>query len=89
MTGKPRTFAVLRTSRQLGLIGTLAAASLAVSSPAFAASTYSENVSGDLSSNGLSPTAINLAFGNNMSIIRHDVCFPSKQAARRERTVTR
>ena len=66
MTGKPRTFAALRTSRQLGLIGTLAAASLAVSSPAFAASTYSENVSGDLSSNGLSPTAINLAFGNNM-----------------------
>lgn len=47
------------------LFGSALAAVIAVS-PASAASTYSENVSGDLSNNGLSPTAISLAFGNNM-----------------------
>ena len=47
------------------LLGSALAAVIAVS-PASAASTYSENVSGDLSNNGLSPTAISLAFGNNM-----------------------
>jgi len=61
---KLRTFAA--TSLKLSLLGAAAVASLAVSSPAFAAATYSENVSGDLSNNGLAPTAINLAFGNNI-----------------------
>ena len=46
--------------------GLLFAATGLPASPAIAASTYSEGVSGDLSNNGLSPTAINLAFGNNI-----------------------
>jgi len=57
MNGQSRAFAAL--------LGMASAAAIAVS-PASAASTYSEGVSGDLSNNGLTPTAINLAFGNNM-----------------------
>ena len=40
--------------------------SLAAGTPAMAAATYSENISGDFSNNGLTPTAINLLFGNNI-----------------------
>jgi hypothetical protein len=48
------------------LIGAAAAAALVVSSPATAAMVYSETASGDLSNNGLSPTAFNLALGSNL-----------------------
>lgn len=56
---------ISRSRAFAALLGSAFAAVIAVS-PASAASTYSENVSGDLSNNGLSPTAISLAFGNNM-----------------------
>ena len=64
MTAKPRKS--FRTFLQVSVIGAAAAASLAASSPASAAATYSENIMGDLSNSGLTPTAINLAFGNNL-----------------------
>ncbi len=66
MTMKSRAFAALEASLPLSLIGAAAAASLAVSSPASAAATYSENISGDFSNLGLTPTPISLAFGNNI-----------------------
>jgi hypothetical protein len=66
MNATSRARAVLRNSLHSSFLGAAAAASLAAASPASAAATYSENVSGDLSNSGLAPTAINLAFGNNL-----------------------
>ena len=47
-------------------VSLLGAAALLASSPATAATAFSESASGDLSNNGLSPTAFNLALGNNI-----------------------
>jgi len=55
-----------RSCLRLSVLGALAAAVLATSSPATAAVTYSESKTVDLSSNGLSPTALALSLGDNI-----------------------
>ena len=51
---------------RLSVLGTAAAAALVASTPASAAVAYSESKTVDLSSNGLSPTALALGLGDNI-----------------------
>jgi len=58
--------ALRRSSLRLSALGAAAAAGLVAPSPATAAVAYSESKTVDLSSNGLSPTALALALGDNI-----------------------